>query len=91
MKEKPKKVWLILGYRPAKNLKEYDYETDPRCYNLPGFKPMTDYEYSTHNDRIKVFVNKEDAIDFLLSSPDVILFFEYNSDWIDVLFIYIIF
>jgi len=62
--EIPNKVWLIVGHRPARNLKNHAYTTDPRSYDLPGLKQMTDEEYTASADRVKAFIKRDDAIDF---------------------------
>jgi len=77
--EKPEKVWLVFGQHPARNLKDYPYITDPRHYELPGMKPLTDEEYSASFGQIKAFIQKTDAIDFCYECGlEVTLVFGYR-------------
>ncbi len=64
MAELPKKVWLIVGHRPATRIKELPYSTDPRDYGLPVLKQMSDEEYAAVSNRVRVFQFADDAIEF---------------------------
>ena|GEM_PF-7102553 len=64
VKSKPEKVWLILGHRPSRRAREVAYPTDPRYYNLPLAKPVSDEQYARVSNQVKAFSSAEDAIDF---------------------------
>jgi hypothetical protein len=64
MSERPQKIWLIFGHRPATRKKQLPYPTDPRVYGLPGLKPISDEKYAAESDRVKAFQSADDAIDF---------------------------
>lgn len=65
MISKPAAVWLIIGHRPATKIRRLPYSTDPRDYDLPDMKPMTDDEYANLSNIIKVFSKADDAIAFV--------------------------
>ena len=79
-------IWIKTN-SPSDKFKEPDYSTNPLDYNLDVFDtPVTQEEYeSEYKDKVKAFINVEDAIDFAYScNLDGVIPMAYsykNKEW----------
>ena len=61
------KLWLVGGKPGTDRYMPPEYSTDPRQYNLPDSKPMTDDEYAEVANSLRAFRSLADAHHFAYS------------------------